>query len=103
MIRRPPRSTLFPYTTLFRSLATRYERSTRFPGPSITLTLLSLVNAAAFFLALYAMYQRQTVTLTWYALGLAAVYLGISGLVKQRCPNQDTPFLNLLHAAITMA
>src|SRR6202171_4399454 len=29
MIRRPPRSTLFPYTTLFRSseaLATRYQR-----------------------------------------------------------------------------
>src|SRR3989449_7624437 len=24
MIRRPPRSTLFPYTTLFRSLADRY-------------------------------------------------------------------------------
>src|SRR3712207_8864587 len=26
MIRRPPRSTLFPYTTLFRSLAARRER-----------------------------------------------------------------------------
>src|SRR3712207_7373441 len=26
MIRRPPRSTLFPYTTLFRSLADRLER-----------------------------------------------------------------------------
>src|SRR5438309_9228472 len=25
MIRRPPRSTLFPYTTLFRSAQTRYE------------------------------------------------------------------------------
>src|SRR2546422_7200170 len=28
MIRRPPRSTLFPYTTLFRS-----ESETRWPGP----------------------------------------------------------------------
>src|SRR2546422_7970405 len=28
MIRRPPRSTLFPYTTLFRSNATRNPRST---------------------------------------------------------------------------
>src|SRR5713226_1841093 len=82
---------------------TRYERSTRFPGPSITLTLLPLVNAAAFFLALYAMYQRQTVTLTWYALGLAAVYLGISGLFKQRFPRQDTQFLSMLHVAIAMA
>src|SRR3712207_7190015 len=25
MIRRPPRSTLFPYTTLFRSLGSRYD------------------------------------------------------------------------------
>src|SRR3712207_7772516 len=29
MIRRPPRSTLFPYTTLFRSRATRRLRSAR--------------------------------------------------------------------------
>src|SRR2546426_8341342 len=27
MIRRPPRSTLFPYTTLFRSLSIEYTRS----------------------------------------------------------------------------
>src|SRR2546429_3605673 len=27
MIRRPPRSTLFPYTTLFRSLIARYMRA----------------------------------------------------------------------------
>src|SRR5256885_5407960 len=43
MIRRPPRSTLFPYTTLFRSLARRAmarprrrresARSSRRPGP----------------------------------------------------------------------
>src|SRR2546427_12288298 len=26
MIRRPPRSTLFPYTTLFRSLADRFKK-----------------------------------------------------------------------------
>src|SRR2546425_5052736 len=31
MIRRPPRSTLFPYTTLFRSLHERPERP-RLPG-----------------------------------------------------------------------
>src|SRR3712207_8071436 len=29
MIRRPPRSTLFPYTTLFRSLERRCRRSSR--------------------------------------------------------------------------
>src|SRR2546430_6245025 len=31
MIRRPPRSTLFPYTTLFRSLSTAPLRSGRLP------------------------------------------------------------------------
>src|SRR2546430_8378348 len=32
MIRRPPRSTLFPYTTLFRSLGRRVVRLTLVPG-----------------------------------------------------------------------
>src|SRR3712207_8922276 len=31
MIRRPPRSTLFPYTTLFRSLDLEVERSASMP------------------------------------------------------------------------
>src|SRR2546426_7753419 len=32
MIRRPPRSTLFPYTTLFRSPGARPERAEGVPG-----------------------------------------------------------------------
>src|SRR5258705_6996727 len=32
MIRRPPRSTLFPYTTLFRSIRRRVRRSSRDRG-----------------------------------------------------------------------
>lgn len=84
-------------------LAARYERSTRIAGPSITLTLLPLLNAAAFFLALYDMYQGEAVTLTWYALALAAAYLGISSLFKRRFPSEDTKFLSLLHVAIAIA
>ena len=84
-------------------LVTRYEQSTRFPGPSVTLTLLPLCNAAAFFLALYVMYERETTTLTWFALALAAVYLGISGAFKRKFPGQDTKFINLLHIAIAIA
>ena len=84
-------------------LVTRYEQSTRFPGPSVTLTLLPLFNAAAFFLALYVIYERETTTLTWFALALAAVYLGISGAFKKRFPGQDTKFINLLHVAIAIA
>src|SRR2546429_7110315 len=35
MIRRPPRSTLFPYTTLFRSECRARSRENRFPSPDI--------------------------------------------------------------------
>src|SRR3712207_640915 len=38
MIRRPPRSTLFPYTTLFRSACT-------FPGGDLALELFTLADA----------------------------------------------------------
>src|SRR3989442_6503006 len=34
MIRRPPRSTLFPYTTLFRSITTSSSTSARAGSPS---------------------------------------------------------------------
>src|SRR2546430_4096687 len=34
MIRRPPRSTLFPYTTLFRSARTRSSRTSSGPTPT---------------------------------------------------------------------
>src|SRR5256885_9796269 len=34
MIRRPPRSTLFPYTTLFRSLARKRRQEDAYAGPS---------------------------------------------------------------------
>src|SRR2546430_9288386 len=35
MIRRPPRSTLFPYTTLFRSVVTEFARSGDLSLPQI--------------------------------------------------------------------
>src|SRR3712207_6877274 len=37
MIRRPPRSTLFPYTTLFRSLGDRYIADRFLPDKAIDL------------------------------------------------------------------
>src|SRR5260370_1388731 len=37
MIRRPPRSTLFPYTTLFRSRRRRFSLGLLISGPRITL------------------------------------------------------------------
>src|SRR6266851_678094 len=76
---------------------------TRFSGHSITLTLLPLFNAVAFFLALYAMYEEEKITLTWYALALAAVYLGLGSAIKKRSSIEDANFLNLLHVAIAVA
>jgi uncharacterized membrane protein len=84
-------------------LTTRYERSTRFSGPSITLTLLPLMNAAILFLQLYIMYESETATLTWFALALAAIYLCISALMKKRFPGEDVSVINLLHVAIAIA
>jgi uncharacterized membrane protein len=84
-------------------LAASSARSTRFSGHSITLTLLPLFNAAAFFLALYAMYEQDKTTLTWYALALAAVYLGLGSAIKNRLSVADAAFINLLHVAIAVA
>src|SRR6266705_718672 len=71
-------------------LVTPHGRSTLFAGPSVTLALLPLLNAAVLFLALYDMYQREMVTLAWYALTLAAVYLGLSSAFRRRFPKEDT-------------
>jgi uncharacterized membrane protein len=74
-------------------------------GMSITLMLLPLVNGAAYFLALYAMYDREVITLTWYALGLAAVYLALSSQFKRRVDSEPevVKTVNLLHVAVAVA
>jgi len=79
------------------------SRSTVFSGHSTTLTLLPMFNAAAFFLALYVMYEQDKTTLTWYALALAAVYLGLGSAIKNRLTVEDANFINLLHVAIAVA
>jgi len=84
-------------------LMTRYARSTRFAGPSVTLTLLPLLNAAAFFLALYEMYQDQTTTLTWFALALAAIYLGLANAFAKRNTAEEAKVIQMLHVAIAIA
>src|SRR5579864_3687190 len=86
-------------------LLTPLTRSRWHPGMSITLTLLPLVNGGAYFLALYAMYDRETVTLTWYALALAAVYLVLSSQFKRRVDGEPdvVKTVNLLHVAVAIA
>lgn len=84
-------------------LVTPLTRSRWHQGFSITLTILPLANAAAFFFALFAMYASEQKTLTWYALGLAAVYLLLSDRFKRRTGEPDVvKAVNLLHAAIAI-
>src|SRR3712207_9587601 len=42
MIRRPPRSTLFPYTTLFRSLRSLQGTRGKTPGTQVDVSLLAI-------------------------------------------------------------
>jgi uncharacterized membrane protein len=86
-------------------LVTPLTRSRWHKGLSVTLTILPLVNAGAYFLALYSMYSRETVTLTWYSLGLAAVYLVLSSQFKRRVDGEPdvVKTINLIHVAIAVA
>lgn len=97
-------ATLFAAIFAIVPLATRYERSTTSRGgPSITLTVLPLLNAAVYFLQLFVMYDSERTTLTWFALALGAAYLGIANAFKRRFPGEDTRVINLLHVAIAIA
>ncbi len=65
--------------------------------------MLPLLNAVVFFLALFAMYESERDTLTWYALGLAAVYLGLSNAFKRRVAQEEGRVINLIHVAMAIA
>jgi uncharacterized membrane protein len=49
------------------------------------------------------MYEREQATLTWYALALAAAYLGLGSIIKNRAGVADAAFIHLLHVAIAVA
>ena len=108
---RDQRTLTLCYATLFAAIFSVYPllvplTKTRWhSGLSITVTLLPLVNAAGFFLALFAMYEREKATLTWYALALAAVYLLLSEAFKRRTGSDPdlVKAINLLHVAIAIA
>src|SRR2546427_7980988 len=51
MIRRPPRSTLFPYTTLFRSLRAKVSQVTTKKVPVLALVVVAMFGMVAGVLA----------------------------------------------------
>src|SRR3712207_8569519 len=90
MIRRPPRSTLFPYTTLFRSLRRAHERNDE------TLERIYIGrrfrNDTERLEHLFALYTKMT------ASGVAAEKNGPSKL-----PDRKSTRLNSSHANISYA
>jgi len=80
-----------------------HEKSAHPDRIPMILTLLPLINATCFFLALYVMYEFEISTLTWYALALAAVYLLIGNIYKRQAQSQNADVVHLLHIAIAVA
>src|SRR3712207_8184051 len=74
MIRRPPRSTLFPYTTLFRSLPSSQSRNAR-PSSSASGALSPSPSSS------------RSTSRSWLACAAPATLLG--GL----CPSSESPAL----------
>jgi len=98
-------ATLFFAIFALVPLETPLTRSRWRHGLSVTLILLPLVNAGAYFLALFAMYENERVLLTWYAVGLAAVYLLLSTQLTRRVGSDAgvVKVVNLIHIAIAIA
>src|SRR5258708_28710813 len=62
MIRRPPRSTLFPYTTLFRSISmaiTLGANEPRHLGQNLLPILAAVIASALVALSIYLCYERR--------------------------------------------
>ena len=97
------------YAALFSALfaviplVVRYDHSKQSNRIPLTFTLLPLLNATLFFLALYIMYEHEIPTLTWYALALTAVYLAIGNAYKRRSGAPDIRTVQLLHVAMAVA
>src|SRR5258705_9251583 len=92
MIRRPPRSTLFPYTTLFRSPTATFAASTKFGVVPLTVEFNASASSDA---------DGQIVVFLWdfgdgdrKSTRLNSSHLGISYAVfclkkKKRCPSNN--------------
>jgi uncharacterized membrane protein len=64
-------------------------------------SVLALMNATAFFWELFAMYGNERALLTWFAVLLAAAYLGLAEGLRGMRTDRDTVTLRLVH--ITLA
>src|SRR5258708_19261038 len=91
MIRRPPRSTLFPYTTLFRSLGA--DREAGFAG--VGLLLLGEAALVGLYFVLVEPRPRRAIASIGFAIGAwllaGAVAMPLVGLIQAPPPPGDYP------------
>src|SRR3712207_8913402 len=85
MIRRPPRSTLFPYTTLFRSGRDRQERDAR--------RLVVPVTAALLVEPEHVVLRTEDVDHALHLLGLGGVGVGLARSEEHTSELQSRQYL----------
>src|SRR3712207_9163182 len=101
MIRRPPRSTLFPYTTLFRSMSQGWQRELAAPWTGLSAGYSDVVQFGGVHLSSMADLAAVLIGLgvTGWLLGLRrwpeAIYMGLKDRKSTR--------LNSSHANISYA
>src|SRR2546422_5529640 len=99
MIRRPPRSTLFPYTTLFRSRLRRHALARLRLGPAPRRSRRLRQPQAPLRRTLVPLVSRVLVTLVGLPLVLLVVWAGgwwlfaLAGVAAGFAPPQDAPLI----------
>src|SRR5260370_2038058 len=85
MIRRPPRSTLFPYTTLFRSMIIAVGAALLMIGGEFDLSLGSMIGFSGMMIALPTITFHVPITLSVLLAFAVALTIGfLNGLIVVR-------------------
>src|SRR5689334_24237346 len=92
MIRRPPRSTLFPYTTLFRSIVLLADPG----GGSVDAAGLALVLLAAAAWAAYILLEREAGRSEEHTSELQSQFHLVCRLLLEKKKKKNTIIRNLL-------
>src|SRR3712207_8820710 len=98
MIRRPPRSTLFPYTTLFRSVGPQLGRAL---GVTLRLVIVSLVIAVAVAILVGAISAVRQYSVFDYSSTFAA-FLFFSLPVDRKSTRLNSSHANISYAVFCL-
>src|SRR3712207_6964049 len=99
MIRRPPRSTLFPYTTLFRSENSHWRARREIVNVAIPDTLTGVLSARIDRLP----GNTKRVAQTSAVLGRTFAYRALAAVCAEAPPDRKSTRLNSSHANISYA